>query len=312
VVFLSVGYGKDAHGKLAMSFGPLNQEGGWRRLNVLVTRARERCVLFSSIRASDLDLSKTQARGVAALKGYLHLAEHGSLPAASAPKADHDSPLEAAIAVALREHGHEVHAQVGAAGFAIDLAVVDPEQKGRYVVGVECDGATYHSSPTARDRDRLREDVLRRLGWTIVRVWSTDWYRRPERTLERLLARIEAARSSPVAAPPEPPPPAHAAAAAAPRADAGPGPGPEADPEPEASGAPPVAASPEQAIVESLRSHFGIRHDGLLRAAARRLGYERLGPKIRAELDAALERLVAERTVTRDAQGFLVLEKTAP
>ena len=190
VILLSVGYGRDQHGKLAMNFGPLNRDGGWRRLNVLVTRARERCVLFSSIRSADMNMGATSARGVAALKEYLHLAEHGRTSGVFAPSGDHDSPFEAEVCRALRDRGWEVHAQVGSAGFFIDLAVVDPTQPGRYLLGIECDGATYHSSPTARDRDRLRQQVLEDLGWTIVRIWSTDWYRRPEMTLSRVLERI--------------------------------------------------------------------------------------------------------------------------
>jgi very-short-patch-repair endonuclease len=147
-------------------------------------------MLFSSIRAADMNMGATSARGVAALKEYLHLAEYGRTSGVLAPSGDHDSPFEAEVCRALRDSGWEVHAQVGSAGFFIDLAVVDPMQPGRYLVGIECDGATYHSSPTARDRDRLRQQVLEDLGWTIVRIWSTDWYRRPEMTLNRVLERI--------------------------------------------------------------------------------------------------------------------------
>jgi very-short-patch-repair endonuclease len=195
VVFLSVGYGPDAAGRITMNFGPLNREGGWRRLNVLVTRARRRCVLFSSFRADQMNLGGTTARGVVALKDYLYFAEHGRMPTTGAPTGEHDSPFEAEVCRALRARGWEVHAQVGAAGFSIDLAVVDPERPGRYLLGVECDGATYHASATARDRDRLRQAVLEGLGWTIHRVWSTDWFHRPEQVLAKLVARLEALRA---------------------------------------------------------------------------------------------------------------------
>lgn len=224
VIFLSVGYGKDSEGKLSMNFGPLNRDGGWRRLNVLVTRARRRCVVFSSIRAEDLDLSRTSARGVAALKEYLYAAEHGRLSGEPPPPAEHPSPFEAAIGRALRGRGWGVQPQKGAKGFGIDLAVVDPDDPGRYLLGIECDGGVYASSPTARDRDRLRPEVLEKNGWRIERLWSADCFRRPERALAGLIERLEAVREkvrgergkepapaaapakSPAAAPPADPP----------------------------------------------------------------------------------------------------------
>jgi very-short-patch-repair endonuclease len=195
VIFLSVGFGKDAAGRMSLNFGALNDEGGWRRLNVLVTRARRRCVVFSSIRHDDINLGNTDSRGVAALKEYLYAAEHGHLKDEPRPGKDHDSEFEAAVCRALRDRGWEVHAQVGCAGFAIDLAVVDPKAPGRYLLGIECDGATYHSSATARDRDRLRQSVLEGLGWQIHRVWSTDWFHRPATVLEALLARLNQLKS---------------------------------------------------------------------------------------------------------------------
>ena len=299
VIFLSVGYGPDPFGKITMNFGPLNQDGGWRRLNVLVTRARERCVLFTSLRASDLDLAATQARGVHALKDYLHLAEFGRLPASSAPRGEPDSPLEQEIAQALRERGHQVHAQVGSAGFAIDLAIVDPAAPGRYLLGIECDGATYHSSPTARDRDRLRDEVLRRLGWRIARIWSTDWYRRKNAVLVRLDKEIAAARTPAVpttSAQPE----SGAAAAAAPAAPAA-----------VAGPAGPGKLPPPEALLQTLAAELGLPKQALLTSAAKRLGYQRLGPRIAADLEKELQSLVQLGKVTVDGQGFYVLHKGA-
>ncbi len=203
VILLSVGYGPDAAGKITMNFGPLNRDGGWRRLNVLVTRARQRCLVFSSLHADQMSLGGTQARGVAALKDYLYYAERGRMPSVGAPTGEHDSPFERDVARALAGRGWEVHAQVGSAGFSIDLAVVDPEMPGRYLLGIECDGATYHGSATARDRDRLRQAVLEGLGWKIHRVWSTDWFHRRDATLARLVERIETARREEVRRPPE-------------------------------------------------------------------------------------------------------------
>jgi very-short-patch-repair endonuclease len=192
VMFLSVGYGYDAAHKITANFGALNGEGGWRRLNVFATRAKQRCVIFSSIRSEDIKLEKNPPRGVKALKEYLHMAEHGRLVEAAVSLRDPDSPFEADVCQALRGRGWEVHTQVGCAGFAIDLAVVDPRRPGRYLLGVECDGETYHRTPTARDRDRIRQEVLEGLGWTIHRIWSSDWFRMRSATLDKLAARIEA------------------------------------------------------------------------------------------------------------------------
>ncbi len=199
VVLISVGYGRDASGALAMNFGPLNRDGGERRLNVLISRARRRCAVFTSLRAEDLDLGRTASRGVAAFKRFLHFAATGQMEAAAPAGTATESPFEEAVARALRDLGYTVEPQVGAGTFRIDLAIVDPEQPGRYVLGIACDGATYHSALTARDRDRIRQSVLEGLGWQIHRIWSTDWFRAPAEELRRAVAAIERARSgSPV------------------------------------------------------------------------------------------------------------------
>ncbi len=190
VIYLSVGYGRDEAGRFTMNFGPLNKDTGWRRLNVLITRARRRCVVFSSVVSDDMRVEPGSPRGVHALKRYLKYAEEGTLPIEITPKGDFGSPFEESVFHALRDNGWEVHSQVGCAGFAIDLAVVDPQSPGRYLCGIECDGATYHSSATARDRDRLRQAVLEDLGWKIIRVWSTDWYHQPETSTVALLDEV--------------------------------------------------------------------------------------------------------------------------
>ena len=185
VILISVGYGKMDGGHMPMNFGPLNQEGGERRLNVLITRARRRLEVHANFVAGDLDLGRSGARGVAALKTFLQYAETGVLDVPRPTGQAVDSPFEDAVAEALRARDHDVHHQVGSAGFFIDLAVVDPRQPGRYVLGIECDGASYHSARSARDRDRLRQQVLEGLGWTIHRIWSTDWFKYPTRELEK-------------------------------------------------------------------------------------------------------------------------------
>ena len=196
VILLSVGYGKaEPSERLSMNFGPLNQAGGWRRLNVLVTRARRRCVVFTSIVGEDFDLAATQARGVHALKAYLDFARAGERPAREAGESESDSPLVRAVFNALTERGVRLHRQVGCAGHSIDLAVVDESNPRRYVLGIECDGATFRNCATARDRDRIRRHVLESLGWRIHRVWSTEWFRSPRKRVERALEVIARARA---------------------------------------------------------------------------------------------------------------------
>ncbi len=195
VIFISVGYARDASGYLSMNFGPLSTEGGERRLNVLISRARERCEVFSSITADDIDLDRAKSRGASAFRTFLRFAETGILDSPSPTGGDYDSDFERQVAAALEGLGFHVHRQVGTAGFRIDLAIVDPEKPGRYLLGIECDGATYHSSRSARDRDRLREAVLKDRGWKIHRIWSTDWFHRPAEQLQRTVAAIEKARA---------------------------------------------------------------------------------------------------------------------
>jgi len=194
VIFISIGYGKDKHGYLSMYFGPLNREGGHRRLNVLITRARKCCVVFSSIRHSDIDLQRTKARGVKVLKQFLQFAETGFLDLPNVSGNSFQSPFEEAVAKALSSAGYEAHPQIGVAGFFIDLAVVHPVNREQFVLGIECDGATYHRARWARDRDRLRQQILEDRGWTIHRIWSTDWFRRPQEELSKVIKAIECAR----------------------------------------------------------------------------------------------------------------------
>jgi very-short-patch-repair endonuclease len=201
VIVFSVGYGRDATGKLAMNFGPLNNRGGERRLNVAITRARERVLLVSSIRGAEIDVTRTQAEGVRLLKHYLDYAERGVgvLDAVNAtdPDAEFGSLFEEQVARVLESMGYRVERQVGCSGYRIDLAVVHPVRPGQFALGIECDGATYHSAATARERDRLREQVLVQLGWRIHRIWSTDWFRARPREVERLRTVVDAAIDAP-------------------------------------------------------------------------------------------------------------------
>ncbi len=198
VIFISVGYGRDETGQVSMNFGPLNQQGGERRLNVLITRAKQQCHVFTNLRADDLDLGRTSSVGVRALKTFLAYAETGVMPADVLPPGGIvvDSPFQRVVTQRLRERGYEVHEEVASGGKFVDIGVVDPQHPGRYLIGIECDGASYHSARSARDRDRLREEVLRGLGWKLHRIWSTDWFRNPERELQRAVEAIEQAKAA--------------------------------------------------------------------------------------------------------------------
>ena len=195
VILISIGYGRQLNGRIDMDFGPLNRDGGQRRLNVLITRAKYRCEVFTNLTADDIDLGRTRSWGVRALKAYLNYAQHGTLEAPAESGRDSGSPFQDAVASRLSSLGIEIRQEIGSAGYFIDLAVVDPDRPGRYLLGIECDGATYHSSRYARDRDRLRQQVLEGQGWRIHRVWSTDWFRNPERELKRVVEAIESAKS---------------------------------------------------------------------------------------------------------------------
>lgn len=194
VIMISIGYGKTAEGYFAMSFGPLNRDGGERRLNVLISRAKLAMDVFSNFKASDMDLNRSNKRGVVVLRNFLAYAESGVIEQPYSTGKEPDSPFEEAVIEKLMEYGIQVEPQVGTAGFFIDIAVKDPDKPGRYILGIECDGATYHSSRSARDRDRLRQEVLEGLGWRLYRIWSTDWYRNPKKEIERVLAAIQQAK----------------------------------------------------------------------------------------------------------------------
>lgn len=194
VMFFSITYGPDHTGRVRMNFGPLNRQGGERRLNVAITRARKELLVFSSIGPEDFDLNRTAAIGVHDLKDFLDYAERGPkalIEANTGSMGGHESPFEAAVAEALTSRGWRVIPQIGVGAFRIDLGVVHPDEPGRFLAGIEADGATYHSAKTARDRDKLRESVLRSLGWEILRIWSTDWWIDRRDALERIDTRLK-------------------------------------------------------------------------------------------------------------------------
>ena len=190
VIFISIGYGRDGQGRMSNSFGPISAEGGERRLNVLISRARRRCIVFSSLSSGDISAT-SGARGTRMLREFLHFAQTGSTGVGQTTGFEFDSAFEEAVAIAIRRNGYQVEPQVGVSGFRVDLGVLHPRQAGRFVLGIECDGAAYHSARSARDRDRLRQEILEGLGWRLHRIWSTDWFRHREREIKKLFAAIE-------------------------------------------------------------------------------------------------------------------------
>lgn len=318
VILISVGYGpSEPNGRLAsMSFGPVNGEGGERRLNVLFSRARTRCLVFCSFDPNDIDTSRTSRDGPRVLKRFLEFARSGQLDQPEATGAPADSPFEEDVAEVIRNLGYPCDHQVGAAGFRIDLGVRHPDQPGRYVLAVECDGAAYHSALWARERDRLRQDVLEGLGWRFHRVWSTDWFHRRAAEIDRLRAALEAAalaegpdyvganRDGVLALEQEP--------------ERGPAPERVLPPPPELT-APPyetssfkvsVAFEPHEAPITLLadlvsrvvESEGPVHRDLVARRVAEAFGKARTGKRIREASDEALERALLTGGVLPDGE----------
>ena len=194
-IIFSIGYAKDRKGIMYMNFGPLSREGGYRRLNVAITRAKYNVKLVGSITSNDIDLDKVSSDGVKMLRSYIEYAQQGIIALNKEltfnNSLDFDSPFEEAVYDFLQSKGYDVVTQVGCSGFRIDMAIKHPKHHGQFAIGIECDGATYHSSRTARERDRLRQAILEDMGWTIYRIWSTDWIKDQITEEERLVNAIE-------------------------------------------------------------------------------------------------------------------------
>jgi hypothetical protein len=199
VLIFSIGYGPDENGKVTMHFGPLIKAGGWRRLNVAITRARYRNEIISSIHAGHIPESIPN-EGTKHLRRYLDFAARGEAALALDVSSDGDaeSPFEESVIDTIRSWGYDITPQVGTAGYRIDIGIRHPEYPGSYALGVECDGYQYHSAKAARDRDRLREQVLIGLGWRLHRIWGTAWYRDRSGEEHRLRTAIEQAILAPV------------------------------------------------------------------------------------------------------------------
>ena len=197
-IFFSIGYAKTKAQKLAgkpmsLRFGPLGKQGGERRLNVAITRAKRNVKLVSSILPSDIDLSGTESEGIHLLHDYIAFAMNGNMALAGSQTCVAQDAFKSSIADYIRSKGYIVCESIGCSGYKIDIAIKHASQREEYVAGIECDGLSYVSARTARDRDRLRKSVLSSIGWRLYRVWSTEWYKNPEIEGQKLIAFIDAA-----------------------------------------------------------------------------------------------------------------------
>jgi very-short-patch-repair endonuclease len=286
-IILTVGYGKSPEGRMLYRFGPLNTEGGERRLNVAVTRARRRMALVSSFSATEMDPERTRARGADLLRLYIGYAEsNGDKLDREADESPELNPFEVDIRDALQAAGIPLICQHGASGYRLDFAAKHPEQPGRLVLAIEADGAGYHSSQTARDRDRLRQEQLERLGWRFHRIWSQDWFTARQREIDKALAAYHAAVAAdgkPTLAHPATQPPAAAPPAAAPRR----GPRPDIHPWGQIDE---FTSHDIQAIVRWIESDTLLRsREDLIEEAMAELGFQRRGKKIVTRIGAAVD-----------------------
>ncbi|WP_418214628.1 DUF3320 domain-containing protein [Bacteroides difficilis] len=201
VILFSVGYGPDAEGRVSMNFGPLNRAGGERRLNVAVSRARYEMIIYSTLRSDMIDLNRTSSIGVAGLKRFLEYAEKGTRSTiSSVPRqlSETTASIETIIADRLRSLGYTVHTDIGCSGYKIDIGIVDTENTSNYQLGIICDGKNYKRTKTARDREIVQNNVLKALGWDIYRIWTMDWWEKPDEVMATIQEAIARKKSSKV------------------------------------------------------------------------------------------------------------------
>ncbi|MET4083767.1 very-short-patch-repair endonuclease [Pedobacter sp. UYP30] len=197
IILFSIGYGPDEKGIVSHNFGPINREGGWRRLNVAVSRARYEMIVFSTLKSEQIDLNRTNSEGVMGLKAFLAYAEKGkvALPIRNRIESGASAGFELAIAEELRKHGYEVHTQIGCSAYKIDLGIVDKKNPSSYILGILTDGKNYQRAHTSKDRELTQVDVLKQLGWNIHKVWSTEWWEKPDKVTNDILEAIRLSES---------------------------------------------------------------------------------------------------------------------
>lgn len=327
VILFSVGYGPDENGKVYMNFGPLNRDGGWRRLNVAVSRSRCEMVVFSTLQPDQIDLNRTKAEGVAALRGFLEYAQGRTL-ALDESVAQRSTQTHQGIALsicrALEEKGYETDLSVGRSEYRIDIGVVSPEDPNRYILGIMLDGPGYGAARTTRDREIAQIGVLQGLGWNILRVWSMDWWDNAEKEIRRILKTLEEVRKEkppaaeePAPAPEKEPPQKLGANAAA-------APAPE---EPAFVAAPvykaavvsakpvPAEAFTEPRYVRDIQKKLEqvIRTEGpvsaavLIKRVVQSYGISRAGSRIQSHMNGILERM--DLKTTTQAEGVFYWRK---
>ena len=198
-IIISMTFGKPpGSSTVRQNFGPISRQGGWRRLNVLFTRAKKSIAIYTSLRPEDIVIDGTTPDGTKTLRNYLEYVRTGSLTIIEETGCEPDSDFEIAVIDILKLRGYEVTPQLGVAGYRIDIAVKHPDAPSTYLAAIECDGASYHSALSVRDRDRIRQEILESLGWRgrIWRIWSTDWFRTPRQETEKLISFLEDLRES--------------------------------------------------------------------------------------------------------------------
>lgn len=196
VILFSIGYGPDKSGKVSMNFGPLNNAGGERRLNVAVSRARYEMLVFSTLRPEQIDLNRSRAKGVEGLKRFLEFAKNGRIAISSA-QAQHDAQTDIAesIAAEVRKMGYVADTHIGRSNFKVDIAISTADDKDTYLLGILCDGRNYYDTKTERDREITQPGVLRGLGWNLMRIWTVDWFMKREQCLEQIKNQLEELKS---------------------------------------------------------------------------------------------------------------------
>lgn len=305
VIFLGIGYGPNSAGKVYMRFGPLNLKGGERRLNVAVTRARAGMKVISSLMPDQINLSNTNSIGAKLLRSFLDYASRGTVALGQAITStgagSADSPFEDAVCQALTQRGLKLQKQVGCGGFRIDLAVLDDQVEGKYLLGIECDGATYHSSATARDRDRLRQQVLEGLGWSICRIWSTDWVQNRERQIQRVIDALARVRNGSYVK----------LATSVPLKETNQQSSREDDEEEMEQGFDfkSIDDVPQSVILELIQKTLvecgATERMDLMRTISQKLGFKRLGVKIEKKIDKTLSRLLLKGRLQEDSNEKL-------
>ncbi len=198
VILFSICYGPDKDGKVSLNFGPINRDGGWRRLNVAVSRARYEMRVFSTLTSDQIDLARTASVGVAGLKGFLAFAEKGksALPNRVVHKSDKAAQFEVMLAEQIKLEGYNVHVDIGCSSYKVDIGIVHPQNEHEYLLGILCDGENYYNAATCRDREIVQPQVLESLGWNIHKVWSADWWENPHKVIAAIIEAIQSAKNN--------------------------------------------------------------------------------------------------------------------